>query len=225
MPTSSYMIYSRLYQQFKAIEPTDFRRIVSFFAQNKKHIFKLDGEEYAEILWIYSKALFEMEDYKQCVQVSDALIEYVMEHNILTIHGIRLFETLLFQKGAAFMNEYQFDKAVYILEELIKITPEDLNVAFLLQKAMHGAKPNLIRRCRATAIILWLITAFLVIMERLLIQNFYKPYQKMFMYGYWATFCMAILVWSSGYLFQHWRVHRAVNQHIMAAKRKKGRLT
>ena len=221
MPTSSYMIYSRLYQNFKAIEPTDFRRIATFFEQNKKHIFKLDGEEYVEIMWAYSKSLFELADYQQCIRLSDELISFVMEHNIVTINGIHIFETLLFQKGAAFMNERQFDKAVYVLEELIKITPHDAHVALVLQKAMHGAKPNLIRRCRATAIILWLTTAILVLIERLLIQNFYKPYQKMFMYGYWATFGMAILVWSGGYLFQHWRVHRAVNQHIKAAKRKK----
>jgi tetratricopeptide (TPR) repeat protein len=221
MPTSSYMIYSRLYQQFKSIEPTDFRRVASFFEQNKKHIFKLDGEEYAEILWAYSKALFGMEDYQQCIKLSDELIHYVMAHNILKINGVRIFETLLFQKGAAFMNERQFDKAVYIFEELIKITPEDTQVEFMLQKAMHGAKPNLIRRCRAIAIFCWLKTAFLVLIERLLIQNFYKPYQKIFMYGYWATFGMAILVWSGGYLYQYWRVHRAVNQRITAAKRKK----
>jgi tetratricopeptide (TPR) repeat protein len=221
MPTASYMIYSRLYQHFKAIEPSDFRRIASFFEQNKKHILKLDGEEYVEIMWAYSKSLFEMADYQQCIRLSDELIRFVMEHNILTINGIRIFETLLFQKGAAFMNERQYDKAVYVLEELIKITPHDAHVELTLQKAMHGAKPELIRRCRATAIVLWLTTAFLVIVERLLIQNFYKPYQKMFINGYCATFGMAILVWTGGYLLQHWRVHRVVNQHIKAAKRKK----
>ncbi len=221
MPTSSYMIYSRLYQHFKAIEPSDFRRIASFFEQNKKHIFKLDGEEYVEIMWAYSKSLFEMADYQQCIRLSDELISFVMQHNIVTINGIHIFETLLFQKGVAFMNERQFDKAVYVLEELIKITPHDTHVELMLQKAMHGAKPNLIRHCRAIAIVLWLTTAFLVLVERLLIQNFYKPYQKLFMHSYWVTFGMAILIWSGGYLFQHWRVHRAVNRHIVAAKRKK----
>jgi hypothetical protein len=215
------MIYSRLYQHFKAIEPSDYRRIASFFEQNKKHIFKLDGEEYVEIMWAYSKSLFEMADYQQCIRLSDVLIGFVMEHNIMVINGIRIFETLLFQKGVSYMNERQFDKAVYVLEELIKISPHEVHVKMMLQKAMHGAQPNLIRQCRATAIVLWLTTAFLVIIERLLIQNFYKPYQKMFMYSYWVTFGMAILVWSGGYLFQHWRVQHVVNQHIKAAKRKK----
>ncbi len=221
MSASSYTIHSRLYQRFKSIEPTDFRRIIAFVEQNKKYVFQLDGETYAEIAWVYSNALFGIGDYWQVIRLSDELIAYVMEHNIVEINGERIFESILCQKGMAFMHERQYDKAVYIFEELIKINPKEEHVAILLEKAMHAANPNLIRRCRAVAIFLWLTTALLVLLELILIRTLFKSYQNVFKYSYWMTFGMAILVWICGYLYQYWRVHRAVNQRIKVAKYKK----
>ena len=49
---------SEIYEDFKEIEPNDYRELIHFFEINEKRIRKLEFEPYFEILVTYINALF-----------------------------------------------------------------------------------------------------------------------------------------------------------------------
>ena len=70
-------------------------------------------------------ALFELGKYEKFLYEVDAMIEFVVDHNIYRHNGEDAFCLLLFKKAAAHFNLEEWDAAKTILLQLKKIQPAE----------------------------------------------------------------------------------------------------
>ena len=111
------------YFKFYKINSSAYRDKVRFYEENELDIHSLDTDEKFEIYVDYVFALFEIGKYLKYLSFADEVIETVVMENIYEVNGKNLFEKLLFCKGACLYNLERYDKAAYVIEELIKINP------------------------------------------------------------------------------------------------------
>ena len=171
-----HVYYSQLYRNFRAIEPVEHRKVVYFYERHESEIKLLDFPEYFELLNAYTKALFEIEAHQKHLMMADIVIELSFEENIVEINGQEIFQATLFRKAASFYQLQEFPKAIYILNELIKIDPEDIQVAHFLELCLRKSHPKLIRSTRAIAIFIFLATAFVISIEALFVRPFFPDW-------------------------------------------------
>ena len=102
--TEESYYHSRVYQEFKGIEQSEFRSIVRFFESRTDEIIHLEFNEYFELLLAYAEALFEIGTYHSFLTVADQAIAITIEQNIKYYHGEDVFFNILFKKAAAHYN-------------------------------------------------------------------------------------------------------------------------
>ena len=88
--------HSPIYRNFRAIDGSEHRRIVRFYERNEKSILLLDFEEYFELLVTYTKALFEISEYRKHLLMADVVVKTSILQNIT--HVIPLFLDLLLHR-------------------------------------------------------------------------------------------------------------------------------
>jgi hypothetical protein len=137
--------YSQLYRNFRAIEAGEYRKLVYFYERHEKEIGQLEFPEYFELLVTYTNALFEIAAYQKHLLMADIVIELSFAENITEVGGQEIFHTTLFQKAASYYNLFDFPKAIYVLTELIKMIPNDKEVAEFLEKCLRQNRPQLIK--------------------------------------------------------------------------------
>ena len=198
MLPESKTYYSQLYRNFRAIEPTEYRRIVRFFEKYEKSIQQLDFEEYFDAVFVYTNALFEVGEYRKHVFMSDVVIETSIKENITHLNGNEVFRYTLFKKAAAYFNLNEFDKTIHILSELLKMNPSDTLVARFLERTYRVWRPQIIRVTRAIAVLFFLLSAVVICVEVLIVKSFYESILSFFSLTRNVLFCAGLFVLVSG---------------------------
>jgi tetratricopeptide (TPR) repeat protein len=211
--------YSQLYQNFRAIEAGEFRKLVHFYERNEKEILKLEFQEYFELLVTYTNALFEIAAYQRHLLMADVVIEISFMENITEIGGQEIFRSTLFQKAASYYNLVDFPKAIHVLTELIKIEPNDHEVAEFLERCIRKSRPQLIRHTRAIAIFLFLATALIISVEALIVRNFYLDYVSLFELTRNCTLILGVFILVTGALAQRLRAKSEVVKLVNSIKK------
>jgi len=173
--------YSRLYSAFKSIDGhNEYREIISFVRHNEKDISLLEFSEYFDLMISYSSALFEVGNYQKFLFYVDSLIELSVFNNIKIYKGENIFQKLLFRKAAANFQLEKYDKAIYVIKELIKLDPKDkLTQRFLLKCYLKNISPKQ-KLNRSFAILIFLIVGLITGIELLVIRHFYVDYITFF---------------------------------------------
>ncbi len=213
--------HHKIYRDFHAIEASAYRQIIRFFEEHEARIKELDFEEYFEMLTTYVGALFETGAYRNFLLMVDVLIEITIEQNILTYKGEDLYQNLLFRKAAALYNLMQYDRADYILRELIKMDPCHGDSVRLLKKCLRRKQPRFVHRARATAILLFLFSALVISLEVLLIRPFYLQYTGAFETFRNLLFLLGCGILIGSDLIHRWRVEKEVNDYSSAVRKSK----
>lgn len=215
---STYHI--KVYRNFKAIEPTAYQSIIRFYEEFKPDLLQLEFDEYFEVLIIYVQALFEFGSYERHLVVVDEVIELSIDHNIKYYEGIDIYQAMLFKKAASYYNINQFKNAEYIVRELIKISPADLDYHQFARKIFRKRNHTILKLSRALAMFLFLSSALLICFEVLLIRPFYDLHSPMielvrnsiFLFGWVALGC--------GELVHRYKVHRTIQTIVNYSKSK-----
>lgn len=198
MLQESKTYYSQLYRNFRAIEPTEYRRVVRFFEKYEKSILQLDFEEYFDTIFVYTNALFEVGEYRKHLFMSDVIIETSIRENMTHLDGQEVFRSTLFKKAASHFNLNEFKQAAHILSELLKINRHDKLAARFLERTYRMWKPRLIRTTRAFAVLLFLISAFIICMEVLIVKPFYETVTPYFTETRNILFTVGLFILISG---------------------------
>lgn len=214
---------SQLYRNFRAIEAGEYRKLVYFYERNAKEIAQLEFPEYFELLVTYTNALFEIAAYQTHLKMADMVIEISFMENITEIRGQEILRPTLFQKAASYYNLADYPKAIYVLSELIKIDPNDQEVARFMERTLRKNRPQLIGHTRAVAIFLFLATALIISIEALIIRNFYPQYAPSVEWARNGLFILGILVLLGGELVHQIRAKSNVLGLIKSAKKAKKR--
>ena len=212
---------SQIYRHFRAIDRSEFRRVVRFFERNEKSILMLDFEEYFELLVAYTQALFEISDYNKHLLMADVVIQTSILQNISHVNGDEIYCSTLFQKAASHYNLRELSKAKHILGELLKMNPHDTMSIQFLNKIMREDTPLYIRHSRAMSIFLFLMSALLICVQVLFIKTFYTMYDPIVELSRNSIFGLGVLVLAGSEIIHRWRVQHFVNKFVNESKEKK----
>lgn len=194
MSVSKPTYHSKLYRRFKAIHPESQRDILRFYDENETAIRMLDYVEYFELLVAYVDALFAIGKYREHLLMVDTVIENSIQRNIYIFNGQDLFFEMLTRKGLSFLYIYEFARAEVIFKQLLRIKPEQTEIADYLEKSIRNKGAAIQHWSRAISIGLLFLSAFLIGVEILLIRPFYEMYITWFEIARTLSFLMAGIV-------------------------------
>jgi tetratricopeptide (TPR) repeat protein len=212
---------SQLYRNFKAVNPAEHRRVVHFYEQHEKDILRAEFDEYFDMAFDYTVALFEIGEYRKHLLMADMVIETSFAENISHIGGQDILETLLFTKASAHHNLYEHAKAIHLLQELVKINPKDTETTRFLERCLREENPKLVQKTRALAVAFFLSAAIFIFTEVLIARNFFPEYAKTLEQVRYLFFVLGGVVLITGELIQRWRAFRKVDALVKSVLLKK----
>ncbi|MCB0581760.1 MAG: hypothetical protein KDD10_20940 [Phaeodactylibacter sp.] len=112
----------------------------------------------------------------------------------------------------------EYDKAEYILRELIKIDPFNEDTILFLRKCLRKKEPGFLNNAKAFSIFLFLLSAFIISVEVLFIRPFYKEQVAEIEATRSGIFLLGCSVLVGGILLHRWLVQRKVRSFV--AKRR-----
>ncbi len=213
--------HSKLFSDFLEIESNDFHEIIRFYEEQELQISKLEFNEFFELLVAYVNALFETGAYQKHLQRVDTVIENSILRNIKYFKGEDIYRRMLFKKAASFYNLQEYEKADYILRELIKIDPFEKDPITFLKKCLRKNKSMLLRTTNAVSIFLLLITAVIIAIEVLAVRPFYPDYANLMEYSRTGLFISACLILIGGNIFHRVRIEKEVRTFVDFLKQQK----
>jgi len=213
--------HSDVYTNFKAIEVGEHRTLIRFFSAYREGIDALDAEEQFELYHAYANALAETRNYDLHIDAAAKVVELSLIENIKFYEGKDvLFETLL-RKADSHFQIHEYEKADYILRELLKIEPESEFTNLFLKRCLRKHRQGFLQKARAVTIFLLLTTALIVCAELLFIRPFWKAQIDLVENIRIATFFGAIGFFGLCDLVHRAKIHFEVEEFIRAIKLKK----
>lgn len=167
---------SKIYRDFRNINPAEYGAVVRFYERNESAIAALDFDEYVELLLSYTHALFELGLYNKHLRMADVVIELSIVENLITFNSEEIYENTLFRKAASYFYLQQYDKAEYIMKELIKINPNDKMNSYFLERCLLKKNPKTQQAIHAFSIVLLLSAAILICVEMLIVRPLFASW-------------------------------------------------
>ncbi|MFN7120079.1 MAG: hypothetical protein ACK4TA_25030 [Saprospiraceae bacterium] len=170
---------SKIFRDFKAIDTGAYRQIIHFYEKQEAAIHQLEFEEHFEVLTTYVNALFEVGTYSKHLVLVDVVIEMAITQNITFYKGEDIFLKMLFRKAASLYNLLEYEKAEYILREIVRINPWNKDTVLFLKKCLRRQQPKYLQVARAMSIVLFLLAAIVIAIEVLVIRPFFNEYTQL----------------------------------------------
>lgn len=219
MPTLSRS--TKLYRDFKEIEEGEYHTIIRFYEAQMVAVTRLPFERYFEILVDYSNALFEVGAYDKHLDSASQVIQLSIEQNIQFYRGEDIYFKSLYQKAASHHNRLEYEEAIHILKELIKIAPHhELSIQFL-KRCLHHSQPRYIKIARAASIVLFLGAAVITATEVIYIHPFSPSYTDLFEQLRFTTLGIGLFVLIGTFLYHRYRMNHQVNKLVKRIKNTK----
>lgn len=220
-PQSKYR--SKLYRDYRAIEPGEWRKVVHFYEEKEAEIRGLDFDEYFELMNAYTNALFEIGSWQKHLLMADAVIEASINENIGELHGEDVFQHTLFRKSASCYQLSELERTEYILRELLRINPHHADASLFLKKCLRTMRPWLVRQTRAMAVLLSFVAALTILLEILVVQNFYEYLTRSVEFFWWGTLALAGIVLAAGEVLHYVRCNREVENFLRGVRSRRER--
>ncbi len=221
MSYSKSTYHSKVYQEFRAIEAAAHRQVIHFYEKQETAIRQLDFEEYFELTTAYGNALFEVGAFHKHLALADHIIEMAIAQNIEFYKGEDIFVKMLFRKAASLYNLFEYEKAEYILREIIRINPWEKDAILFLKKCLRSRQPRYVQYARAASTFLFLVAAMVIAIEVLLVRPFFKAYTESIEQIRFVLFGIGGLVLLSGDVAHRLLVEHEVNEFVRTIRRQK----
>ncbi|WP_238750853.1 hypothetical protein [Neolewinella maritima] len=215
--------YSKLYRELRAVEPGDYHRIIRMYEEQEQAIGRLDVEEHFELTVHYVDALFETGAYREHQLMVDLVIHASIRHDIRYMPGRqeKVFEQQLFRKAASAFRIGEYATAEHVLRELIRMHPEEPVYARFLRTTLFRQQQPTLQFGRAACIFCLLLTALVVTINLLVVQNFYPAYGPLMSWVCIDIFLVGMLALAGAYGLAYYRCRREATQFRAAQANKR----
>lgn len=214
--------HSRIYRDFKSIDAFDYRSVIHFFERYEKKINGLEFDEYFEILYNYSIALFETGAYQKHILMANVVAEACILSDLPKgFHHKTVYRQTLFKKAAAHYNLMEFPAADYILRELLKMDPEDETSARFLNKSLRSQRTGFLKTTRATSIFMILAAVLIAAIDVLFVKSFLKQFDYYVFSLSTMVFSCGLLVMIFGEVVHRFRAYWEVKSFVNKARKKR----
>ena len=192
--------HSEIFLNFQEIESLAYRDKIRYFEKNESQILSLDFEEYVVLLKGYLDANFEIGAYYKYIFHCDQLIEYCITENLNDYQAI--YQNTLFKKAASYFNTGEYEQAIYILQELLKMDSKKADYRMFLRRCHEIKDQRLVKKTRAISIFLFLLSACIICFELLIVNNFYEDYAQATINVRSTVFISGFLILAGGEIYQ-----------------------
>jgi hypothetical protein len=202
--------YSQLYRELRAVDPKDYHRIIRTYEERELEIGRLDVVEHFELTVQYVDALFETGAYREHQLMVDLVIDASIRHDIRYVPGRKeeVFQFQLFRKAASAFRIQDYPTTEHVLRELIRMRPQHDMYVHFLRTTLFRQRTRLLQMGRAACIFCMLLTAGIVTVNLLVIQNFY-PHLSTLVAAISATvFLAGLLALFGAYGLAYYLAHR-----------------
>jgi tetratricopeptide (TPR) repeat protein len=187
---------SKVFSTFKTINHRDAKAVVRFYHQNKANIDELSFYEAFVLQLHYASALHDLGEYEKHLDEADKIIYLSIDNNIQYYKGEDIYQKTLFEKAQSYYFLEDFEKAMHIYLELIKIDSENVRYVKELKEVLLKTEVIYLDKIVVFGTFVSLFnTGFLTLY--LLVANYILAYQeilvKIFTYVFTVGFLFSIL--------------------------------
>lgn len=201
--------YSQLYRQLRDLDPHDYQRVIRRYEEKEDELGRLDALEHFELTVYYVDALYQTGAFRQHQLMVDLVIEASIRECFEVVDGFSsdIFQFMLFRKAAAAYRLRDFDTAIHVGRELVRIDKgRDLYVRFL-RAALFKQQTGVLQFGRAAFIFCVLLTALIITINLLVIANFYPNLEPSFQLAIGIVFAFGFLLLAGSYGYAAGRAH------------------
>ena len=173
MSYAQHIYFSKVYRDFRGIEPGAYREVLHFYELHEAEILRAEFEEYFEMLVAYTEALFETGAYRKHLLMADVAIGESMSQELELAYGKAVFTRMLFRKAASHYNLGEYAQAESLTGQLMRIDPNHEEAPRFFIKCRYHQRPGWLHHLRATVIFLFLLAALVICIEVLFVRPFY----------------------------------------------------
>jgi tetratricopeptide (TPR) repeat protein len=202
---------NKIYWDYFRIGETAYREKMDFFEKNQRNISSLYFEELIDIKMDYLICLFEVGNYERFLLKVDSVLEIIIEKNILTYKGDKIFEALLFKKSACLYHTFAFEKSMKILKQLRSMDPQNRAVTDLYSLCKRKTTNDLHKNIKAIAMSSLMIVGGITLLKIVMVNPLYEgaiTYFESLRYFFTFVFCGSLI--SSEILFQQ-KMYKEIN--------------
>ena len=211
----------KLYRDFKALGSQDVYGIIRFYEKNEAAITRLDTEEYFDCTLTYTEALFEASEFEKHIVMCDYLLAFVIQENITHWGGEDLYTRLLNKKAAAHFCQQNWEKACHVIQELIKMNPENKRLARFLRLCMIKNRPSWLSNVRAASVVIILFAAVVIAFELFVIKPFFPDLYYQALWTHNGMLAAGALTLAGGEMIHIWKAYESVKEFRKNAIRRK----
>lgn len=211
--------YSPTYRDIAAIDPKDHQRIIREYEYREQQIGQLDPAENFELTVWYVDALFATGAHRRHLLMVDLVIFASIDHNIQFFRGKDVYQRMLFRKAASAYRTLDYGLCAHICQELIRIYPQDPLPVKLLQRTRFQQEKPTLQFGRAAAIFCFLLTALVIVIDLLVIKNFYPAEHQLFIWLRNGIFVTGGLLFATAYGLAFYRSRRKTYNYFKTVKK------
>ena len=222
MPLPKPAYHSRLYRDFRAISPQSPHSRVRFFEEHEAGIRQLEDDEQFELLCAYADALFHTGAYAKFKLIADELIACCLDQYLPDSQGKDLFQVCIFRKGLACYFLMEYEQAVHLFQELIRIDPGNKVAEKALRRTYYRIKPGPVLHARALSVLLLFAAALVTALELIFIRHFrpdWAPFAEGVRIG---LFLLGIGILIGSDVYQHRQAWLKAARFARDVRQKKG---
>lgn len=208
MYSNSPQHYSPLFRNFRAIDPQDYQRIIREYEVQERAIGRLDPHEHFELTVLYVDALFATGAHRKHLLMVDLVIFTSIDRNIQWLHGVDIYERMLFRKAASAFRVQDYPTTVNITQALVRMYPDQPLYHRLLRTALFRQQATLLQLGRGGAIFCLLLTALVIVLDLLVVKNFYPAQHYALLWLRNDLFLLSLLWLGACTAWAFYRAHR-----------------
>jgi tetratricopeptide (TPR) repeat protein len=211
-----------LYRDFRAISPHSPHSRIRFFEEHETGIRQLEEVEFFELLHAYADALFRTGAYAKFKLIADELIACCLDRHILNYRGEDLFQACIFRKGLACYFLMEYEQAVHLFQELIRIDPNNKVAEKALRRTLYRIKPGPVLNARALSVLLLFSAALVTALELIFVRHFYPDWASLTEVVRIGLFLLGIGILLGSDAYQHRQAWLKAARFAREIRQKKG---
>ncbi len=171
---------SAVFQDFEALGQHNYHEIIKFHGQNRDAIQRLNFDEFFIMELAYCDALFQTEDYPKHIEIANNIIELSILNNVQFYQGEDIYHKTLFQKAQSHKTINQFEDAIHITKELLKMNTTSKEYQQFLKICYINHNTDFLKNMRSYGVLMIFVAAGLFVLNILLVEAFYPAKVDLF---------------------------------------------
>lgn len=210
----------KVFKDFRRLDKQNYHSIVRFCEEHRKAIEELSDTAFFEVEANYVNALFETEAYRKHIKVSNRLIQLSILQNIQYVNGEDIYLKTLFQKAESHLFIGDFDEAIHISKEIIKLQPKNKEFVNLLSRCYMQDGLAFLHHVRTAGVLLFFLSIGIFIIKILIVEYFFQSAQSFFQILNNTTLILGTILLVSGMTIHRIKAYHQVQRFLKSLKPK-----